>query len=401
MEHTKNSQYQNTQGPYEEPNLETPHPQDPYLEHWQDVADRRSEIGAIALANYRRVHRLREGFVHNQIPDEQVIELGLSFGADNDMEGGQQDLEAIFARLYQNNINAVDSAHYHAIARKERQDVYGMMMRIPLDRQVSSPKLFHAAQFLHESAELESSTPLKETMLYAAADIYEHICRDGEVSWRKTYKRQALLQRHGILSSLIARDLSNGDLSEDQKAESEEYFKELQIETVEQIIECARIVDDQEGSFRPYYCMRNGELFEMFTQVGGWYLIREEDLFGEFDIQPAKERENRPRDDIAGTKLRKYAHDAVVLRKDTSGAVEKTRIQLKACPKEQDWESKYVRSVPVVRIKPISEDRLRKRLLKSLRQIKGQYRSPKSRSEKQLQRAVRDIFDTEIFKEAA
>ncbi len=400
MEHTKNSQYQNTHSSFEETTLETPRPRPPHLEHWQNVADMRSEIGAIALANYQRVHQLRDGFMRNQITDEQIIELGLSFGADNDMEGGQYDLEAIFARLYQNNINEIDGMHYHSMARQSRQDVCGMMMRIPLERQVSSPKLFHAAQFLHESAELERSLPVNEAMLYGAVDIYEHICNDEDVSWKQAYKRQALLHKHAILSSLIARDLSREDLAE-RRAESEDYFKQLQIETVEQILECARISDEKEGTFRPLYSMRNGELFEMFTQVGGWYLIYEEGLFGEFDIQPAKERENRPRDDITGTKLRKYAHDAVVLRRDEDGVVERTRIQLKACPQEQDWESKYVRNVPVVRIRPISEDRLRKRLLKSLRQIKGQYRSPKPRSERQLQKAVRDIFDTEIFKEAA
>ena len=368
----------------------------PHLEYWKDIAQIRSEIGGLAMSNYRRVNEMRAGLYSNELSDDELIELGLSYGATNDMEGGQADLEQLFACLYTDS--RVDD-----MARMPRSDrawaIYEMMQRAPIDLKQPSSKLFMAAQFLHEAGEIEPDEELGDLLVYGALDVYERIWKSDSIDWDEKYKREALVQWHGGMSVLLSRDIANPGLSASGREEAEECFVDLQKETIERIRTIARLKHDKDPGNNGYV-VRNGEMFEVFTQISGWYLIREQGLFGEYEIRPSKEREDRPRDGIVNKQTSKYAHDAVVVRNE-SGEQQQTRIQLKACPKEQDWESSYVDEIPVVRVKNISEDKLRKKIMRSMNDIHGHYRSPKKRSRRQLHANVEGFFSEELFRVAA
>lgn len=377
----------------------------PHLEHWKDIAEIRSEIGGVALHNYNRVCELRTRLYDGSLREDEAVELGLSYGATNTMEGGQEDFERLFACLYTG-----DNEDY-ASRSNRAQAIFEIIQEVPVAYQQPSSKLLHAAEFLHEAAELEVDDDKADMLLYGALDVYERIWRDDSVGWEKQYKRQALMHWHGGLSALLARDIANSSDDIDCLEIAEESFVDLQQETIEQIREFARLTlhedEDDYGcsendspSYGTEYVVRNGELFEMFTQISGWYLIREEELFGQYEIRPAKERQDRPLDGIRNNKLEKYAHDAVVVRCSDEGE-ERTRIQLKACPEERDWESSYVDEVPVVRVKNISRDKLRKKMLRSMRQINGHYRSPKKRATRELRSNIEGFFSEELFESAA
>ncbi len=368
----------------------------PHLEHWKDIAQVRSEIGGLAMSNYRRVNEMRARLYSNELSDDELVELGLSYGATNNMEGGQADLEQLFACLY------ADS-EADGMARMACSDrawaIYELMQRNPVDLQQPSPKLFMAAQFLHEAGEIESDEELSDLLVYGALDVYERIWKNNSTGWEERFKRQALLQWHSGMSALLSRDVANQELSVSGREEAEECFIDLQKETIEQVRAMARLKHDKDPGNNKYV-VRNGELFEIFTQISGWYLIREERLFGEYEIRPSKEREDRPRDGIVNKQTNKYAHDAVVVR-NVSGEQQQTRIQLKACPKEQDWESSYVDEIPVVRVKNISADKLRKKIMRSMNDIHGHYRAPKKRFRRQLHGNIEGFFSEELFDSAA
>ena len=368
----------------------------PHLEHWKDIAEIRSEIGGIALHNYRRVQGLRERLYKGELSDNEVIELGMSFGATNEMEGGQADLEQLFVSLYAKD----DEFNTDRLPQSERaRAIYELMQKSPIDMQQPSPQLFHAAQFLHEAAEIETDEDQSELLLYGALDVYERIWKDDTLGWEEHYKRRALMHWHGGLSAMLGRDWENSFGDTEQLEEIDNCFVDLQLETIEQIKKLAELAHDDESPEFGHLVL-NGELFEMFTQISGWYLIREEELFGDYEIRPAKEREDRPKDGITSNKIEKYAHDAVVVRR-SGDEQEQTRIQLKACPEEKNWESSYVDEVPVVRVKNISRDKLRKKLVRSMSQIHGHYRSPKKRATRQLRSNIEGFFSEELFESAA